>query len=126
MFAATILLYYISRFSPSPRSSSMLYAIDMAVAILEAMDESVVAQRSAEMIKTGLKHARESTSTSKRHLPETRENGLQHGANYSLLPTSDPSFSMDLIDCFFEREPYLSLEDYLSLGDWDKIAGGPP
>jgi hypothetical protein len=60
MFAASVLLFYITRVRAPPQSSSTVRSIDMAVEILNAMDESVVAKKSAEIIKQSLKEAIES------------------------------------------------------------------
>ncbi|PGH02031.1 hypothetical protein AJ80_08925 [Polytolypa hystricis UAMH7299] len=53
MFAATIILLYVSR-AKSPTTTPLIEFLDMAVEILGAMDESVVAKNSAEIIKRHL------------------------------------------------------------------------
>ncbi|KAH9211559.1 hypothetical protein DL95DRAFT_234397, partial [Leptodontidium sp. 2 PMI_412] len=50
MFAATLLLLHANTPTSSPQRDALLSSVDMAVKILEAMDESVVAKRSADII----------------------------------------------------------------------------
>jgi hypothetical protein len=57
MFAVSVLLLYVSRVRTPAQSPSVVKSIEMAVEILDAMDESVVAQKSAEIIRHSLKEA---------------------------------------------------------------------
>jgi hypothetical protein len=60
MFAASILLLPVYRLGVTTDTNPLLMFVDMAVEILEAMDESVVARRSAELLKH---HVKECLST---------------------------------------------------------------
>jgi hypothetical protein len=71
VFAASILLLHLLRFQESTQKDirqANIQVVEMAIGLLEAMDESVVAKRAAELIKQSLSvvksnPARESTPT---------------------------------------------------------------
>jgi hypothetical protein len=60
MFAVTLLLLVVNSPSALPQRNAILSSVDMAVQILHAMDESIVAKQSAAIVSTHLKRARES------------------------------------------------------------------
>ncbi|KAH6701308.1 C6 transcription factor [Cadophora sp. MPI-SDFR-AT-0126] len=59
MFAATLLLLHANTPAASLQRDALLSSVDMAVEILEAMDESVVAKRSADIIASHVSLVRE-------------------------------------------------------------------
>lgn len=61
MFAASIILLRITRLDAMPETKSLLKNIDMAIEILDAMDECVVAKKSAELIRFTLTEFNRST-----------------------------------------------------------------
>ncbi|KAH8891226.1 hypothetical protein GQ53DRAFT_648828 [Thozetella sp. PMI_491] len=58
LFAASIILIYISRESSEAELTYLYKLVEMAVEILEIMDESVVASKAAKMIQGALERAR--------------------------------------------------------------------
>lgn len=61
MFAASSLLLYVTRVRTPTQCPSVVRSIEMAVEILEAMDDSVVSRKSADIVKQTLKEARGTT-----------------------------------------------------------------
>jgi len=61
MFAASSLLLYVTRVRTPTQCPLIVKNIEMAVEILEAMDDSVVARKSADIVKQTLKEARGTT-----------------------------------------------------------------
>jgi hypothetical protein len=61
MFAASSLLLYVTRVRTPTQCPPIVKSIEMAVEILEAMDDSVVARKSADIVKQTLKEARGTT-----------------------------------------------------------------
>lgn len=61
MFAASVILLRITRLDDTPDTGSLLKNISMAIEILDAMDECVVAKKSAELIRLSLKEPNRSS-----------------------------------------------------------------
>jgi len=61
MFAASSLLLYVTRVRTPTQCPPIVKSIEMAIEILEAMDDSVVARKSADIVKQTLKEARGTT-----------------------------------------------------------------
>jgi hypothetical protein len=61
MFAVSVLLVYVARVRTPSQSPTVVRVIEMAIEILDAMDESVVARKSSEIIRHSLKEARGTT-----------------------------------------------------------------
>lgn len=76
MFAASSLLLYVTRVRTPTQCPPIVKSIEMAVEILEAMDDSVVARKSADIVKQTLKEARGTTIDSVIS-PSNPQSGMQ-------------------------------------------------
>ena len=108
MFAASILLLYVSRIRTPSQSPSVVKSIEMAVEILDAMDESIVAQKSAEIISQSLKEAMDA-SVDADSAP----------ASNTIPASNSQIFNQDFP---FEFSDY-SLQDMVNL--FDELSGSP-
>ena len=101
MFAASSLLLYVTRVLTPTQCPSAVRSIEMAVEILEAMDDSIVARKSAEIVKQTLKEARGTTIDSV-IAPSHPHSGVQT----PIAQTFGNGF-MDVVSCKFSKAPHM-------------------
>ncbi|PYH78106.1 RmlC-like cupin [Aspergillus uvarum CBS 121591] len=91
MFATSTLLLPMSKLGPCPETVPLQRSVEMGVEILEAMDESIVARKSVEIIKHYLREFRSlpSSTSSLSHLHQQHLN--QHQLNQQSLASSTSS-----------------------------------
>ncbi|KAF2668886.1 Zn(II)2Cys6 transcription factor [Microthyrium microscopicum] len=117
MFAVSVLLLYISRVRTPLQSPSVVKTIEMAVEILDAMDESVVARKTAVIIKDSLREAMEAsaepaapTSTTTNTLATNSQLYVDEYLDMNLFASLDfPDYSLqDMASLFdeFSRTPH--------------------
>jgi len=99
MFAASSLLLYVTRVLTPTQCPLAVRSIEMAVEILEAMDDSIVARKSAEIVKQTLKEARGTTIDS-----VIAPSNSQSGVQTPVAQTFSNGF-MDVVGCSFSRSP---------------------
>ncbi|KAK0106311.1 hypothetical protein ONS96_003949 [Cadophora gregata f. sp. sojae] len=114
MFAATLLLLLANTTAASPQRDALLSSVEMAVNLLEAMDESVVARRSAEIIASHLRLVREAVADALVSAPAINtSNNNNNLANAPLpaqgfLPDYDLSFFDGMNNLFEDLEGWSS------------------
>lgn len=69
LYAASIILSYATQSAPAAEKPGLFMLIDMAVEVLEAMEECFVASKAGEMIKQALSNAREQSATTHQPIP---------------------------------------------------------
>ncbi|RAK71414.1 RmlC-like cupin [Aspergillus fijiensis CBS 313.89] len=91
MFATSTLLLPMSKLGPCPETVPLQRSVEMGVEILEAMDESIVARKSVEIIKHYLREFRSlpSSTSSLSHLHQQHLH--QHQLNQQSLASSTSS-----------------------------------
>lgn len=105
LYAASIILSYATQSAPADEKPELFKLIEMAVEVLEAMDECFVASKAGEMIKQALLNTRDQMSTTQQPM----------AANYDLQPpdaaTADWGFN-SMLDDQMPYMPMISMFDF--------------
>lgn len=105
MFATTTLLLPMSRLGMCPQTLPLSRAVEMAVEILEAMDESVVARKSVEIIMQYLRDFRASNSGVQPATPSQGDGNGNGSVDPTLVGGAEPGSGLqtafDIPVCFF-------------------------
>jgi hypothetical protein len=93
MFATSTLLLPMSKLGMCDETMSLLHSAEMGVEILEAMDESVVARKSVEIIKQYLKDFRASEGS--------------HSRGEEEAPPEEVGEESEIPVCFLDPVPWI-------------------
>lgn len=118
MFACAIILFRISKLGSSAETERLVGSVHKAVQILSAMDESVVARRSIEIINHHLREIRGSIS-------DTTGNVAIHDQLYSTILPADASDTLLPVSLHIflscEMEPNSYFRSYPTDSDYPSI-----
>jgi hypothetical protein len=109
LYAASIILSYATQSAPSGEKPELFKLIDMAIEVLEAMDECFVASKAGEMIKQALLNARDQTSTIQQPMP----------ANYDLQPPDAAAADWRFNSMLDNQMPYMPITSMFDFPDAD-------
>jgi Fungal specific transcription factor domain len=134
LYAASIILCYITQAAPSTEKPALFRLVDMTIEILEAMDESVVAKKAGEIIKQTLSHAREHTGNMEQSFsqeqPSSRGLEQEPRANSgdlnfdAMLDSQIPPLHSDSILDFDETSLVMDDTQFLFWNDLSGAVGG--
>lgn len=109
LYAASIVLSYATQSAPSGEKPELFKLIDMAVEVLEAMDECFVASKAGEMIKQALLNARNQSSTIQQPTP----------ANCDLQPPDAAAADWRFNSMLDNQMPYMPIASMFDFQDVD-------
>ena len=109
LYAASIILSYATQSAPSGEKPELFKLVDIAIEVLEAMDECFVASKAGEMIKQALLNARNQTSTIQQPMP----------ANYNLQPPDAATVDWRFESMLDNQMPYMPMTSMFDLQDAD-------
>jgi hypothetical protein len=109
LYAASIILSYATQSAPAAEKPELFKLVDMAVEVLEAMDECFVASKAGEMIKQALSNAREQSSTTQQPIP----------VNYELQQTDPATADWRFNSMLDNQMPYMPMTSMFNFEDPD-------
>jgi hypothetical protein len=134
LYAASIILCYITQAAPSAEKPALFRLVDMTIEILEAMDESVAAKKAGKIIKQTLSHAREHTGNTEKAFsqeqPSSRGLEQEPRANSgdlnfdAMLDSQIPPLHSDSVLDFDETSLVMDDTQFLFWNDLSGAVGG--
>jgi hypothetical protein len=109
LYAASIILSYATQSAPSGEKPELFKLIEIAIEVLEAMDECFVASKAGEMIKQALLNAHDQISTIQQPMP----------ANYDLQPPDAATVDWRFNSMLDNQMPYMPMTSMFDLQDSD-------
>jgi Fungal specific transcription factor domain/Fungal Zn(2)-Cys(6) binuclear cluster domain len=109
LYAASIILSYATQSAPAAEKPELFKLIDMAVEVLEAMDECFVASKAGEMIKQALSNAREQSSTTQQPI----------SVSYDLQQTDPATADWRFNSMLDNQMPYMPVTSMFNFEDPD-------
>jgi hypothetical protein len=134
LYAASIILCYITQAAPSEEKPALFRLVDMTIEVLEAMDENMVAKKANEIIKQTLSHTREHISNMEQLFPQEQPSstGLEQqpransgDLNFdAMLDSQIPLLHLDSIVDFDETNTLVDETQFLFWNDLSGTVGG--
>ena len=130
LYAASTILCYIAQAAPSAEKLSLFRLVDMAVEVLQTMDECIVAKKTGEMIGQTLSNFRLQATTTKNATENYRwpsqnweqpETTTSDTSSNAALDSQMPSIQMDAIFDLDNTNFAMDDSQFLFWSDWNSI-----